>query len=153
MDKASLLKFNKATGLLRHLLATLRRGGAWLSVCLLFLWSPALAAGSGTSGDPFTTLSDAYAVSSGRYFFNTGSGLFQADVDGSEGGGWALVPPLPFSRYRHTACAFQTCRVIALWQRGRASCAVSAPSCAKSLEKFTEEAVPHGHLVAPGSRI
>ncbi|MGB7431387.1 MAG: right-handed parallel beta-helix repeat-containing protein, partial [Ahrensia sp.] len=51
----------------------------------------ALAAGSGTDVDPFTTLEDAYTVTSGRYYFNLGSGLFQADVDNSEGGGWLLV--------------------------------------------------------------
>ena len=53
---------------------------------------PANAAGSGTTSDPYTTLADAYRVpSSGRYFFNTGSGTFAADVDTSNGGGWVLV--------------------------------------------------------------
>ena len=57
--------------------------------CLFF--APAWAAGSGTSGDPFTTLADAYTAPTGRHFFNLGSGAFQADVDNSEGGGWVLV--------------------------------------------------------------
>lgn len=62
------------------------------AAALLIMNQRALAEGSGTSGDPFTTLADAYTVgSSGRYYFNTGSGLFQADVDTSEGGGWVLV--------------------------------------------------------------
>ena len=46
----------------------------------------------GTIDSPFTSLLDAYnAPSSGRYYFNLGSGLFQADVDTSEGGGWVLI--------------------------------------------------------------
>jgi len=61
----------------------------WLVVVLAV--QPARAAGSGTLGDPFTTLSAAYTVVSGRYYFNTGSGAFQADVDNSEGGGWVLI--------------------------------------------------------------
>lgn len=51
----------------------------------------AYAGGAGTTGDPFTTLADAYTVPSGRYSFNLGNGLFSADVDNSEGGGWVLV--------------------------------------------------------------
>lgn len=62
------------------------------ALCLMTMPQTAHASGSGTSGDPFTTLADAYTVpSSGRYFFNTGSGLFEASVDTSEGGGWVLV--------------------------------------------------------------
>ena len=65
-----------------------------LVVVMIFspLVSPARADGSGTSGDPYTELKDAYRVTSaGRYYFDTGSGLFQADVDPTEGGGWVLV--------------------------------------------------------------
>lgn len=50
------------------------------------------AAGTGIAEDPFTSVEDAYNVpSAGRYHFNTGVGIFQADVDTSEGGGWILV--------------------------------------------------------------
>jgi len=64
-----------------------------LAICAtLSFYVPHAFAGNGTSGDPFTSLADAYSVpSSGRYYFNTGNGLFQADVDNSEGGGWVLV--------------------------------------------------------------
>ena len=62
-----------------------------ITFILLGNLTTAHASGSGTLSDPFTTLADAYTVSSGRYYFNTGSGLFQADVDNSEGGGWLLA--------------------------------------------------------------
>lgn len=70
-------------------------------VVLVFLCSALLSAqsnvqyasaSSGTIASPFTSLADAYnAPSNGRYYFNLGSGLFQADVDTSEGGGWVLI--------------------------------------------------------------
>jgi len=63
-------------------------------ICLITILTASLPAqaGTGTSGDPFTSLSEAAsAPASGRYYFNTGSGLFQADVDMSEGGGWVLI--------------------------------------------------------------
>ncbi|MEL6688012.1 MAG: right-handed parallel beta-helix repeat-containing protein, partial [Pseudomonadota bacterium] len=48
--------------------------------------------GPGSLGDPFTSLAEAYTVSSsGQYYFNMGSGLFLGSVDTSEGGGWVLV--------------------------------------------------------------
>lgn len=48
--------------------------------------------GSGTAIDPFRSLYAAHLVTaSGRYYFNLGAGLFQADVDTSNGGGWVLV--------------------------------------------------------------
>ncbi|MHA7102324.1 RHS repeat domain-containing protein [Roseivirga pacifica] len=48
--------------------------------------------GCGTAEMPFTSLSQARSVPySGRYYFDLGSGVFQADVDASEGGGWVLV--------------------------------------------------------------
>ncbi len=49
-------------------------------------------AGDGSVGNPFTSLGEAYgAPVSGRYYFDLGSGPFQADIDTSEGGGWVLV--------------------------------------------------------------
>ncbi len=56
------------------------------------LWVAPASAGTGTAGDPYTSLSEAYtAPASGRYFFNLGAGTFEADIDVSEGGGWVLV--------------------------------------------------------------
>ncbi len=46
---------------------------------------------TGDSTNPFTALNQVNNIPSGRYFFNLGSGLFEADVDNSEGGGWVLV--------------------------------------------------------------
>ena len=49
-------------------------------------------AGDGSVGNPFTSLGEAYgAPVGGRYYFDLGSGPFQADIDTSEGGGWVLV--------------------------------------------------------------
>ena len=62
-----------------------------INFLLLIFSAQASAGGSGTAGDPFTTLSDAYTVGTGRYYFNLGSGAFQADVDNDEGGGWVLI--------------------------------------------------------------
>ncbi|MFD0796992.1 DUF11 domain-containing protein [Maribacter chungangensis] len=48
--------------------------------------------GSGTVSDPFTNLYGANLVTtSGRYYFNLGAGVFQADIDTSNGGGWVLI--------------------------------------------------------------
>ncbi|MFS4416774.1 DUF11 domain-containing protein [Maribacter sp. 2307ULW6-5] len=48
--------------------------------------------GTGTVSDPFTNLNGAnLAPTSGRYYFNLGSGVFQADIDTSNGGGWVLI--------------------------------------------------------------
>jgi uncharacterized repeat protein (TIGR01451 family) len=48
--------------------------------------------GSGSISDPFTSLYGANLVtSSGRYYFDLGMGVFQADVDTSNGGGWVLI--------------------------------------------------------------
>lgn len=69
----------------------------FLARLLLIILSSAVvasptAAGTGTVSDPYTSLADANAVqASGQYYFNRGSGLFQADIDTSEGGGWVLV--------------------------------------------------------------
>ncbi len=76
---------------LRGLTLILCRFAAYLIIAATSLANPAFA-GDGSSGDPFTSLTEAYSVpSSGRYYFNLGSGTFQADVDNSEGGGWVLV--------------------------------------------------------------
>jgi hypothetical protein len=76
-----------ARNLIVHWLARL----AGLMFIAAWFAAPAQA-GSGTVGDPYTSLSEAYgAPSSGRYFFNLGSGIFQADIDVGEGGGWVLV--------------------------------------------------------------
>ncbi|MEX0275202.1 MAG: hypothetical protein AB3N16_12570, partial [Flavobacteriaceae bacterium] len=45
----------------------------------------------GTMERPFTHLNRAYLVPSGRYYFDFGTGVFEADVDNSEGGGWVLI--------------------------------------------------------------
>lgn len=66
-------------------------GFALLWMAALLTAQPVRAEGAGTAVDPFSALSDAYAVTSGRYYFDTGSGAFQADVDNSEGGGWVLI--------------------------------------------------------------
>lgn len=72
---------------------------AFLLLMVIGLSTTPARAGTGTAGDPYLTLTEAYfAPSSGRYFFNLGSGLFQADVDTSEGGGWVLV-----TQYVHQA--------------------------------------------------
>jgi uncharacterized repeat protein (TIGR01451 family) len=48
--------------------------------------------GSGSLSDPFTSLYDAnLATSSGRYYFDLGFGVFEANVDTSNGGGWVLT--------------------------------------------------------------
>ncbi|MEM6801060.1 MAG: PA14 domain-containing protein [Bacteroidota bacterium] len=48
--------------------------------------------GSGTLSAPFTNLYMAHAVPhSGRYYFDLGDGVFHADVDTSNGGGWVLI--------------------------------------------------------------
>lgn len=48
--------------------------------------------GEGTSSNPFKSLGAARTVTSnGRYYFDLGNGIFQADVDTSEGGGWVLI--------------------------------------------------------------
>lgn len=48
--------------------------------------------GTGLNSSPFTSLAAAFsAPSSGRYYFDLGSGVFQANVDISEGGGWVQV--------------------------------------------------------------
>lgn len=72
----------------------------WVLFLALLLSLPAPAiAGTGTAGDPYTSLTEAYAApSSGRYFFNLGSGVFEASVDITEGGGWVLV-----LQYEHAA--------------------------------------------------
>lgn len=55
--------------------------------------SPA-AAGTGNVSDRYISLAEANAVPvSGRYYFNPGSGLFQANIDTSGGGGRALALP------------------------------------------------------------
>jgi hypothetical protein len=54
--------------------------------------NPPPGSGSGSASDPFTSLAEAYSVSSpGDYYFNLGSGNFIGSVDTSEGGGWVLV--------------------------------------------------------------
>ena len=48
--------------------------------------------GTGTLPDPFTSLYEAnLAAISGRYYFDLGSGIFEADIDTSNGGGWVLI--------------------------------------------------------------
>lgn len=48
--------------------------------------------GSGTLVDPFSSLYEAnLATVSARYYFDLGSGVFEADVDTSNGGGWVLI--------------------------------------------------------------
>ncbi|NKI32919.1 LamG-like jellyroll fold domain-containing protein [Croceivirga thetidis] len=48
--------------------------------------------GNGTVQAPFNSIYEANLVSqSGRYFFDLGNGVFEADVDVSNGGGWVLV--------------------------------------------------------------
>lgn len=48
--------------------------------------------GTGTILDPFINLYGANLVTvPGRYYFDLGSGVFEADVDTSNGGGWVLV--------------------------------------------------------------
>ncbi|NEV92532.1 DNRLRE domain-containing protein, partial [Psychroflexus sp. YR1-1] len=46
---------------------------------------------NGTENKPITDLALANNFPTGRYYFNLGSGLFQADIDASEGGGWVLI--------------------------------------------------------------
>ncbi|MEX0275572.1 MAG: hypothetical protein AB3N16_14460, partial [Flavobacteriaceae bacterium] len=45
----------------------------------------------GSAAHPFTHLNRAYWVSPGRYHFDFGNGVFQADVDNTEGKGWVLI--------------------------------------------------------------
>ncbi|MFK7773298.1 MAG: IgGFc-binding protein [Saprospiraceae bacterium] len=48
--------------------------------------------GTGLVSSPFTSLAAAFsAPSTGRYYFDLGSGIFQANVDISAGGGWVQV--------------------------------------------------------------
>ncbi|MFA9372432.1 MAG: HYR domain-containing protein [Labilibaculum antarcticum] len=48
--------------------------------------------GDGSVSNPFKRLGAARTVTTnGRYYFDLGNGVFQADVDNSEGGGWVLI--------------------------------------------------------------
>lgn len=48
--------------------------------------------GLGTLADPFTDLYAAHRLmDAGRYYFDLGSGVFEADIDPNEGGGWVLI--------------------------------------------------------------
>ncbi|MBZ9788458.1 T9SS type A sorting domain-containing protein [Psychroflexus sp. CAK57W] len=49
------------------------------------------ACASGSASNPITDLAAAHNFPSGRYYFDLGSGLFEANIDASEGGGWVLI--------------------------------------------------------------
>ncbi|PCH72521.1 MAG: hypothetical protein COB98_11730, partial [Flavobacteriaceae bacterium] len=45
----------------------------------------------GTNSNPLKSLAQAKDMPTGRYYFDFGQGVFQADVDASNGGGWMLI--------------------------------------------------------------
>ncbi|MFK7756370.1 MAG: T9SS type A sorting domain-containing protein [Flavobacteriales bacterium] len=47
--------------------------------------------GDGSVTTPFTSISGLGSLASGRYHFDLGQGVFQAEIDNSEGGGWILI--------------------------------------------------------------
>ncbi|MBZ9788460.1 T9SS type A sorting domain-containing protein, partial [Psychroflexus sp. CAK57W] len=46
---------------------------------------------TGSANKPITDLALAHNFPSGRYYFDLGNGLFEANIDASEGGGWVLI--------------------------------------------------------------
>jgi hypothetical protein len=71
-------------------------------------WSFDDGVGDGSVSNPFKNLGAARTVTAnGRYYFDLGNGVFQADVDTNEGGGWVLI-----LQYHHKGGTNPTTRVI-----------------------------------------